>query len=71
MALDGEGEGLHVLIFGLLGSRDEVSRRRNITLALVGRFDGRVFTPIAREELDYGTDCYAFQGIAGTDGPLG
>ena len=71
VALDGEGEGLHVLIFGLLGSRDEISRRRNITLALVGRFDGRIFTPIAREELDYGTDCYAFQGIAGTDGPLG
>ena len=69
VALD--GEGLHVLIFGLLGSRDEISRRRNITLALVGRFDGRSFAPIAREELDYGTDCYAFQGIAGTDGPLG
>ncbi|MCX5514651.1 GH32 C-terminal domain-containing protein [Kaistia algarum] len=71
VALDGEGAGLHVLIFGLLGSRDEVSRRRNITVALVGRFDGRSFEPIAREELDYGTDCYAFQGIAGTDGPLG
>ncbi len=71
VALDGEGAGLHVLILGLLGSRDEVSRRRNITVAMVGRFDGRTFEPIAREELDYGTDAYAFQGISGKDGAFG
>ncbi len=71
VALDGEGAGLHVLILGLLGSRDEVSRRRNVTVAMVGRFDGKSFTPIAREELDYGTDAYAFQGIAGKDGAFG
>lgn len=71
VALDGEGAGLHALVFGVLGSRDEVSRRRNITVALVGRFDGRTFSPIARSELDYGTDCYAFQGIVGADGPFG
>ena len=71
VALDGEGEGLHVLILGLLGSRDEVSRRRNITVAMVGRFDGKSFAPIARSELDYGTDAYAFQGIAGKDGAFG
>lgn len=71
VALDGEGEGLFVLIFGMLGSRDEVSRRRNMTIALTGRFDGARFTPIRRDELDHGTDCYAFQGIVGADGPFG
>lgn len=71
VALDGEGEGLHVLILGLLGSRDEVSRRRNITVAMVGRFDGKTFAPLERFELDYGTDAYAFQGIVGDDGPFG
>ncbi|MCX5494781.1 GH32 C-terminal domain-containing protein [Kaistia dalseonensis] len=71
VALDSEGAGLHVLIFGLLGSRDEITRRRNITLAIVGRFDGRTFEPIQREEMDFGTDCYAFQGIVGADGPYG
>lgn len=71
VALDGEGAGLHLLIFGLLGSRDAVSRRRNITIGLVGRFDGRSFTPQARYELDYGTDAYGFQGIVGKDGPYG
>lgn len=69
--LAGEGEGLHALIFGMLGSRDEVSRRRNITVARVGRFDGLRFQSISRDELDYGTDCYAFQGIVGEDGPFG
>ncbi|HWJ72461.1 MAG TPA: GH32 C-terminal domain-containing protein [Kaistia sp.] len=71
VALDGEGEGLHALILGLLGSRDEVSRRRNVTVAMIGRFDGTTFAPIERFELDYGTDCYAFQGITGVDGPFG
>ncbi|MBZ9935764.1 glycoside hydrolase family 32 protein [Mesorhizobium sp. BR1-1-16] len=71
VALDGEGEGLHALILGLLGSRDEVSRRRNVTVAMIGRFDGKSFAPIERFELDYGTDAYAFQGIAGADGPFG
>jgi beta-fructofuranosidase len=71
VALDGEGEGLHALIFGLLGHRDEVTRRRNVTFAVVGQFDGRNFEPIERFEMDFGTDCYAFQGIVGADGPYG
>ncbi|GLS23373.1 beta-fructofuranosidase [Labrys miyagiensis] len=72
MALEGEGAGLHVLVFGLLGQRDEITRRRNLSYALVGRFDGKRFEVIARRELDFATDSYAFQGFHhGNHGPIG
>mgnify|MGYP000054675421 CR=1 FL=1 len=65
--LDGEGENLHALIFGLLGARDEASQRRNLSYAIVGRFDGRCFEEIARRELDFATDAYAFQAFRHRD----
>ena len=71
--LDGEGGGedLWVLIYGLIGSRDEATQRRNLTCTSIGRFDGRHFEPIAHHELDFGTDCYAMQVWRGADGPRG
>ncbi|MFI5409388.1 GH32 C-terminal domain-containing protein [Kaistia sp. UC242_56] len=71
VALDGEGEGLYALIFGIIGYRDEATRRRNLSYAIVGRFDGRTFEPIARREVDFGTDCYAIQAFQHADGPVG
>ena len=61
--LDGEGTGLHALVFGLIGHRNRVKRRFNPSFALVGRFDGRHFEEIARSEIDFIGDCYAFQGF--------
>ncbi len=70
--LSGEGDGLFALIFGLIGYRDGPTRRRNLSFALVGRFDGRRFEPIARQELDFVADAYAFQGFVHREhGPIG
>ena len=66
-----EADDLWVLIFGLIGSRDEATRRRNLTRAHIGHFDGRAFLPLHEHELDFGTDCYAMQVWQGTDGPRG
>ncbi|WP_062228157.1 GH32 C-terminal domain-containing protein [Aureimonas frigidaquae] len=72
LPLTGEGEGLHVLIFGLIGYRDPSTRRRNLSFALIGRFDGARFAPIARQELDFIADSYAFQGfVHAAHGPMG
>lgn len=60
-----------VLIYALLTSRDTATARRNLTYAVVGDFDGRKFTPRSTQELDFATDCYAFQALATADGPRG
>ncbi|OHV79835.1 GH32 C-terminal domain-containing protein [Ensifer sp. LCM 4579] len=59
------------LIFGLLTSRDPATGRRNLTLATVGRFDGRKFEKEFEQELDFGTDAYAFQAFVDHAGPVG
>ena len=59
------------LIFGLLTSRDPATGRRNMTLATVGRFDGRTFAMEFEQELDFGTDAYAFQAFVDDGGPVG
>ncbi|WP_027999147.1 beta-fructofuranosidase [Sinorhizobium arboris] len=59
------------LIFGLLTSRDPATARRNITLATVGRFDGRTFVKEFEQELDFATDAYAFQAFVDHSGPVG
>ena len=66
-----DDEDLWVIIFGLIGSRDEATQRRNLTRTSIGRFDGRHFQPIAQHELDVGTDCYAMQVWRSADGPRG
>ncbi|MGV1793424.1 GH32 C-terminal domain-containing protein [Rhizobium sp. A37_96] len=59
------------LIFGLLTSRDPATGRRNMTAATVGRFDGRNFQPELEQELDFGSDAYAFQAFVDGDEPVG
>lgn len=59
------------LIFGLVTSRDPETARRNITLATVGRFDGTRFIKEFEQELDFGTDAYAFQAFVDRSGPVG
>jgi beta-fructofuranosidase len=59
------------LVFGLLTSRDPATGRRNITIATVGRFDGRSFDKEFEQELDFGTDAYALQAFVDRDGPVG
>ena len=71
LPLDGAGAGLHVVIFGLIGHHGPVLGRRNPSLALVGQFDGRTFREIARRELDFVGDCYAFQGFLHEGRPVG
>lgn len=66
-----EGAGLWTLIFGVLRYRDEATGRRNISWAVTGRFDGRRFEPISEREVDFGTDCYAFQAYPDSGGPIG
>ena len=60
-----------VLIYAVLTSRDTATARRNLTYAVIGDFDGRTFTPIRTQELDFATDCYAFQTLQASDGPRG
>jgi len=74
LPLDGPAEDSAtrwLLIVGLLMSRDPATRRRNLTFGIVGRFDGRTFTPEFRQELDFGTDAYGFQAFVDRDGPVG
>ncbi|WP_306918227.1 glycoside hydrolase family protein [Rhizobium mesoamericanum] len=59
------------LVFGLLTSRDPTTGRRNLTSITVGRFDGRTFEREAEQELDFGSDAYAFQAFVDDGGPVG
>lgn len=75
------GEGLHALIFALMSHQSQIfgadgqkslfNGKPNPSLALVGRFDGRRFEEIARRELDFVGDCYAFQTFVRDGLPLG
>ncbi|WP_370676076.1 glycoside hydrolase family 32 protein [Pleomorphomonas sp. PLEO] len=74
LPLDGPAEDPNtrwLLIVGLLLSREPATRRRNLTFGIVGRFDGRTFTPEFRQELDFGTDAYGFQAFVDQSGPVG
>ncbi|MEI1251368.1 glycoside hydrolase family 32 protein [Rhizobium aouanii] len=59
------------LIFGLLTSRDPATGRRNLTSVTIGGFDGRTFTAEFVQELDFGSDAYAFQAFVDGDEPVG
>lgn len=64
-------EARWALIFGLLTSRDPATGRRNLTSVTVGRFDGRTFKAEFEQELDFGSDAYAFQAFVDGDEPVG
>jgi len=42
-----------------------------MTSVTVGRFDGRAFVPELEQELDFGSDAYAFQAFIDDNGPVG
>ncbi|HEV7277542.1 MAG TPA: glycoside hydrolase family 32 protein [Devosiaceae bacterium] len=65
------GDGLWALIYGMLSSQHRPTGRRNMSTVLVGRFDGLVFTPEHEQELDFGSDAYAFQATPTPNGPVG
>ncbi|MFB9913401.1 GH32 C-terminal domain-containing protein [Rhizobium paknamense] len=60
-----------VLIYGLMNSEDAESRRKNLTMAEIGWFDGQRFVKDFEQELDFGTDNYAFQAFLDGDMPVG
>lgn len=66
---DDPGRSRWVLIYAVLTSRDKATARRNLTYVVIGDFDGRNFTPTHTQELDFATDCYAFQALQSPDGP--
>jgi beta-fructofuranosidase len=60
-----------VLVYGLMHSEDPVTGRKNLTMADVGWFDGKTFTKEFGQELDFGTDNYAFQAFLDGDTIVG
>ncbi len=60
-----------VLIFGLMNGEDQSTGRKNLTMATVGRFDGKAFIGEFEQELDFGTDNYAFQAFVDRDTIVG
>jgi beta-fructofuranosidase len=59
------------LVVSLKQSRDPATKRKNLTIAALGTFDGRRFVCRSEQEFDFGTDCYAFQTFLDRDGPRG
>jgi beta-fructofuranosidase len=54
-----------------MNSLDTKTGRRNLTLVIVGRFDGVRFHREFEQELDFGTDNYAFQAFVDQDTAVG
>lgn len=72
--LDGPVEGTETrwaLIYGLMNSLETKTGRKNLTLIIVGRFDGVRFHREFEQELDFGTDNYAFQAFVDQDTAVG
>ena len=60
-----------VLVYGLMHSDDVKTGRKNLTMADVGWFDGKSFVKEFGQELDFGTDNYAFQAFLDGDTIVG
>jgi beta-fructofuranosidase len=74
LPIDGPANGRStrwVLLYGLMHSEDAATGRKNLTMADVGWFDGKTFTKEFGQELDFGTDNYAFQAFLDGDGIVG
>jgi beta-fructofuranosidase len=54
-----------------MNGEDPSTRRKNLTMAAVGWFDGRAFVKEFEQELDFGTDNYAFQAFVDGDAIVG
>ena len=67
----GTGAMQWVLTYAIFTSRDPLTHRRYLSYAILGDFDGLRFTPRCKQELDFGTDCYAFQALLTPDGVRG
>ncbi|MCB1341594.1 MAG: hypothetical protein KDK24_11160 [Pseudooceanicola sp.] len=59
------------LIYGMLSSTDPATGRRNLSSVVLGSFDGQRLTPRHEQELDFGSDAYAFQAMPTEDGIVG
>ena len=59
------------LLYGLMTSEDKATGRKNLTMADVGWFDGKTFVKEFEQELDFGTDNYAFQAFMDGGTPIG
>ncbi|MCV9997234.1 glycoside hydrolase family 32 protein [Pararhizobium sp. YC-54] len=59
------------LIYGLMNSTHADTGRNNLTLIAVGHFDGVRFLTDFEQELDFGTDNYAFQAFVDGETPIG
>jgi beta-fructofuranosidase len=74
LPLDGPADGPQTrwgLIYGLMNSLEKKTGRKNLTLIAVGRFDGVRFHRVFEQELDFGTDNYAFQAFVDQDTAVG
>jgi beta-fructofuranosidase len=72
--LDGPADGAETrwaLIYGMVNCTDASTGRKNLTLVAVGRFDGVRFQREFEQELDFGTDNYAFQAFVDGDVAVG
>ena len=58
-------DGRWILIAGFVGYTEAETGRHNLIYAVIGDFEGGVFTPASDElqELDFGTDYYAMQSF--------
>ncbi|WP_438748833.1 glycoside hydrolase family 32 protein [Pararhizobium sp. O133] len=59
------------LSYGLVNSTHADTGRKNLTLVAVGHFDGVRFLADFEQELDFGTDNYAFQAFVDGETPVG
>lgn len=59
------------LVYGLMNSTHADTGRKNLTLIAVGHFDGVRFMTDFEQELDFGTDNYAFQAFVDAGVPVG
>ncbi|MBP1856620.1 GH32 C-terminal domain-containing protein [Rhizobium herbae] len=74
LPLDGPAEAPETrwgLIYGLMNSTHADTGRKNLTLIAVGHFDGVRFLTDFEQELDFGTDNYAFQAFVDGETPVG
>jgi beta-fructofuranosidase len=56
-----KNETLWVLLYSQNSGVEKTTSRYDLTLAIVGYFDGRRFEPLFEQEFDFGAHAFAFQ----------